>query len=107
MKKSKHIQLVLITALLAACGSKQEKQWGDGEKKVYMRSDTTARYTHTSSPFLWFFAFRAFNMMGSNGMYSRGYYNGGLNPQSNYGSNTSKRNASRGGFGRSSARASS
>jgi hypothetical protein len=106
MKKSKHIQLVLITAVLASCGKKQEKQWGDDEKKVYMRSDTTARYTHTSSPFLWYFAFRSFGMF-SNGGYSRGYYNGHLNPQSNFGSNGFKRNASRGGFGRSSSRVSS
>jgi hypothetical protein len=107
MRKSKHIQLVLITALLAACGKNHEKQWGDDEKKVYMRSDTTARYTHTSSPLLWYFAFRSFGMFGSNGSYSRGYFNGGLSPQSNFGSNGSKRNASRGGFGRSSSRVSS
>ncbi len=102
MKKSKCVQLVLITAALASCG-REEKEW-TSENKVYMRSDTTAPYSHARhhgiSP-LWFFAFRPFGSY-SNGVYQRGgYYSSALSQRSNFGSNATKAGISRGGFGRS------
>jgi hypothetical protein len=105
VKKSKHIQLVLITALLASCSDKKEAEWGEGEKKVYLRSDTTAPYTRSYvSPLLMYFAFRSFGMM-NNGQYVRGgYQSNAIHPRSNFGNNGFKQNVSRGGFGRSSFR---
>ena len=105
MKKSKHIQLVLITALLASCSNKKETEWSEGDKIVYLRSDSTAPYTRThSSPLLWYFAFRSFGMM-NNGQYVRGgYHSDAIHPISNFGSNGYKSRISRGGFGRSSFR---
>jgi hypothetical protein len=108
MRKSKQIQLVLITSLLATCGKKAETDWGEGSntKKVYMRSDTSAQYTqahygHGGSALMWYFAFRSFGMM-NGGNYSRGYHSSAISPVSNYGGNVGKRGAiSRGGFGRS------
>jgi hypothetical protein len=106
LKKSKHIQLVLITALLASCNTKKEEDWSDGQKKVYLRSDSTARYSHMSSPLLWYFAFRSFGSMNGGQYRHSGYQSNAIQPMSNYGANDSKRAALRGGFGRS-ARASS
>jgi hypothetical protein len=101
LKKSKHIQLVLITALLASCNTKKETDWSEGNKKVFLRSDSTAPYTRTHSPLLWYFAFRTFGMM-NNGRYVHGgYHSNAIHPQSNFGSNGFKNNVSRGGFGRS------
>ena len=104
MKKSKYINLVLITAVLASC-NKPEKEW-EGGNKVYLRSDTTAPYTrsHHSSgigtALLWYYAFRPYgNYM--NGNYQRaGYYSGAINPNSNIGNNGFKGAVARGGFGR-------
>lgn len=118
MKKSKIVSLVLITAALASCKNEAEKNgasgdWGDEKsgKKVYMRSDSTAQYTRThhsgmgmGTMLLWYYAFRPYsNSYG----YRSGYYSGGLSHRSNVGSNPSKSGISRGGFGRSSFRASS
>jgi hypothetical protein len=105
MKKSKYIQLVLITAALASC-NKPEKEWESGNK-VYMRSDTSAPYTqarHHSSgvagALLWYYAFRPYGNY-RNGAYERaGYYSGALSRQSNIGNNSFKGAVSRGGFGR-------
>ena len=95
MKKSKIVTLVLITAALAGC-SKEEKK--PGEKKVYMRSDTTARYSRTGF-FPYYLAFRAYGDY-RNGIFSRrGYSSGGINRQSNIGMNPVKSNIVRGGFG--------
>lgn len=102
MKKSKCVELVLITAVLAAC-NKPEKEWESGNK-VYLRSDSTAPYTHGRAPLgaaLWFFAFRPYGSF-RNGLYQRaGYYSGALNQRSNIGSNGFKTGIVRGGFGRS------
>ncbi len=105
MKKSKYIELVLITAALASC-NKPQKDWESGNK-VYMRSDTTAPYSrahyhHGSgiSPLLWYYAFRPYGNY-YNGHYQRaGYYSSGLRESSNIGSNGFKSAAVRGGFGR-------
>ena len=107
MKKSKIINLVLITSALASCNKQEEKGWEVVEPKVYMRSDSTANYTRThhstgiGTALLWYYAFRPFGSY-NNGSYQRsGYYSGGISEQSNLGSNTTKRGIVRGGIGRS------
>jgi len=105
MKKSKYINLVLITAALASC-NRPNKDWESGNK-VYMRSDTTAPYSRAhhsnggiGTALLWYYAFRPYGNY-NNGRYQRtGYYSGGINERSNIGSNISKGAISRGGFGR-------
>jgi hypothetical protein len=103
MKKSRYIQLVLITAALAAC-NRPDKDWESGNK-VYMRSDTTAPYSRAhhgglGTALLWYYAFRPYGKY-NNGQYQRaGYYSGALNRRSNIGSNGFKSAISRGGFGR-------
>ena len=104
MKKSKYIELVLITAALASC-NKANKDW-ESANKVYMRSDTTAPYSRAhyhhggGNTFLWYYAFRPYGNY-NNGRYHRaGYYSGGLHESSNIGSNGFKGAISRGGFGR-------
>jgi hypothetical protein len=102
MKKSKIVSLVLITAALASCNKTEEDgDWG-GNKKVYVRSDSTASYSHHSGgAWLWFYAFRPYGYY-SGGMYHRsGYYSGGIGHSANVGNNASKSRAARGGFGRS------
>ena len=115
MKKTKAIQLLLITATLAGCSNeKKQPEWGDGNK-TYVRGDSTAPYARThhgngmglATAALWFYAFRP---MGGyrNGTYTRsGYYSNALPTASNIGTNVAKGNIARGGFGRSGARASS
>jgi hypothetical protein len=108
MKKSKAIELVLITAALAACNDPKKPEWDDNNK-VHLRSDTTAPYTRAHSyhgggigtALLWYYAFRP---MGNyrNGRYqSAGYYSGGIAKGSNIGTNNFKGTVARGGFGRS------
>jgi hypothetical protein len=105
MKKSKRVQLVLITAALASC-QQPNKEWTSGNK-VYLRSDSTAPYTqarhHTSGGaglLLWYYAFRPYGNF-ANGQYQRaGYYSGGIHQSSNLGNNGFKGAVSRGGFGR-------
>jgi hypothetical protein len=108
MKKSKIINLVLISAALASCNKKEDSgasgDWDDNSgKKVYMRSDTTAQYTRThhhsgiGTALLWYYAFRPYSGGGMG--YRTGYYSGGLSHQSNVGRNPAKSGISRGGFG--------
>lgn len=109
MKKSKLVSLVLITAALASCNKTDTQKggasgdWGDKtEKKVYMRSDSTARYsrTHHSGGGGWYYAFRPYGSMGYGSSYNRtGFYSRGLSQSSNIGSNGMKSTISRGGFG--------
>lgn len=112
MKKSKTIQLVLITAALASCEQKSKTQdWSSGQGKTYVRADSTAGYTRThlggASALLWFYAFRPVGMFSNGGYRQAGYYSNAIPHQSNVGSNGIKNNATRGGFGRSGMRASS
>jgi len=101
MKKSKYIELVLITAALASC-NRPRNDW-QGGTKTYLRSDTTAPYTqahHGGGGFLWYYAFRPYGNY-FNGNYQRaGYYSNALHQSSNIGSNGFKGAVSRGGFGR-------
>ncbi len=105
MKKSKTIQLVLITAALASCNQKpQNNEWGSGSK-TYVRADSTAPYARTHHGFgnglLWYYAFRPYGGY-SNGFYNRsGYYSNAIHPRANVGSNGFKSGISRGGFGHS------
>jgi hypothetical protein len=112
MKKSKFVNLVLITAALASADKIAAQSGGASadwdkqpEKKVYMRSDTTARYTRThhsgiGSAILWYYAFRPYgSSYGYNGYNRTGFYSRGLSSQSNIGSNSTKSAISRGGFG--------
>jgi hypothetical protein len=122
MKKSKIVNLVLITAALATVekAAAQDGASGDwdnqNERKVYMRSDTTAPYTLThhhyhgsgiGNALLWYYAFRPYGSSGMFGYSRSGYYSGGLSERSNIGSNPMKSNIVRGGFGRSAFRAAS
>jgi hypothetical protein len=101
MKKSKHIELLLITALLAGC-HKPQKDWESGNK-TYVRSDSTAPYSRThgfAGAALWYYAFRPYGNY-YNGRYERaGYYSGAIHEGSNIGSNSFKGSVVRGGFGR-------
>ena len=105
MKKSKYIELVLITAALASCNQPKKNDWDDNNK-VHLRSDTTAPYTRVyhhngiGTALLWYYAFRPYGNY-RNGEYRRaGYYSGGIGSVSNIGSNGFKGSVARGGFGR-------
>ncbi len=107
MKKSKAINLVLITAALAACNQPAEKDW-DTNTKVHLRSDTTAPYTRVhhsgagiGTALLWYYAFRPMGNFNNNQYQRAGYYSGGIAPSSNIGRNGFKGAVTRGGFGRS------
>ncbi len=100
MKKSAHIELILITALLASCNRPTPTY----QQQVYLRSDSTAPYSRAygyhGGPHIWFYAFRPYGIY-RNGMYEKaGYYSGGIHESSNIGSNGFKSAVSRGGFGR-------
>jgi hypothetical protein len=102
MKKSKFVSLVLITSALAAC-NKPKPNWDSNE--VYIRSDSTATYTHTQGShlplFLWYYAFRPYGMFYGNGYHHAGYYSGAVSERSNVGTSAAKSAAIRGGFGSS------
>lgn len=97
MKKSKFIKLVLVTSVLAtACTEeKKEKQWGEDDSRLHVRTDTTRNeYTNHHGGYFHFYPWGYFLM----GSYHRsGYGSSGLNPRTSgeFG------NVSRGGFGRS------
>jgi hypothetical protein len=108
MKKSKMVSLVLISAALASCN---KNDLANENKKVYMRSDTTAPYSRAhptggggsslAAGMLWFYAFRPYGSY-SGGNYNRaGYYSSGLKESSNLGHNTTKKGIVKGGFGHS------
>jgi hypothetical protein len=110
MKKSAIIKLVLVASVAAACSQKKDDEWeGSTKKKVYMRSDTSASYSHARhhGGHFPFFVFRPYGMMGSNGFHRAGYYSGALHQSSNIGRNSMKSGIARSGFGRSGFRASS
>ncbi|GAB4094324.1 hypothetical protein [Flaviaesturariibacter terrae] len=106
MKKTRHIELILITAALASC-NQPKKEWDSGDTKegVYLRSDTTAPYTrahryHGGGAALWYYAFRPYGNYYGNSYQRAGYYSDALHPSSNVGSNNFKSGVTRGGFGR-------
>lgn len=106
MKKTKHIELILITAALASCHRPSpSNEWQSGNK-VYVRGDSTAPYTRAyhhgsgvGTALLWYYAFRPYGTW-YNGAYHRaGYYSGAISEHSNVGFNTGKAGIVRGGFG--------
>ncbi len=106
MKKSKHVQLILITALLASCNQPQKKDEWESGNKLHVRSDSTAPYSrvHHSSgvgnALLWYLAFRPYGNYNNNRYQRAGYYSGGISKASNVGNNGFKSSVIRGGFGR-------
>ncbi|CAA7195037.1 hypothetical protein [Chryseobacterium potabilaquae] len=110
MKKSSSIKLLFVTGLLTACTQERAGNEGKNEKKVYMRSDTTASYSRSHgfmAGYFWYHAFRPYGIH-SNGSYHRaGYYSDAISSKSNIGRNTYKGKITRGGLGRSGFRASS
>jgi hypothetical protein len=100
MKKSKVIQLVLVASVFSSCDNNDSKP----EKKVYMRSDTTANYSrahgigyHGS----YYFAFRPYGVFGNQGYTRAGYYSSAIHENANVGRNGFKSSVVRGGFGSS------
>jgi len=110
MKKSSSVKLLFVTGVLAACSQEKPKGEWNNEKKVYMRSDTTASYTRTHGfvpGYFWYHAFRPYGFY-NNGAYQKaGYYSDAISSKSNLGRNTYKGSISRGVLGRSGFRASS
>ncbi len=103
MKKSKVISFALITAALASCHKENKNNdWNTDNKKVYMRSDSTAAYSRSyfhNNGLLWYYAFRPYGYY-NNGSYSRaGYYSSGISESSNIGASSAKSSIVRGGFG--------
>lgn len=94
MKKSKCIQLVLITGLLAACSSPRSEQ-PLGNQRLHMRTDTSGRYTRAHGG-MGYYAFLPFGIYAASGYQRSGYYNNSL-----HSSSSAKGPVSRGGFGRS------
>jgi hypothetical protein len=104
MKKSGFIKLVLVAAVMSSCSNQKSRH----DKNVYLRSDTTAHYSHVRGGFHG--GFIPFIPLGiySNNRYSRaGYYSSAIHESANIGSNSFKSNVVRGGFGRSASRVSS
>lgn len=101
MKKTKLINLVLITSALASCHQAAKKDYT--KPNVYMRGDSSAPYSrthvHGSNPWLWYYAFRPYGYY-NNGLYNHtGYYSSGIHESSNIGTSTTKSGIIRGGFG--------
>ncbi len=101
MKKSKIVKLVLLASVMASCNNPTSKP----EKKVYMRSDTTASYSRATGfgghHGMFYHAFIPYGLFMNNGYSRAGYYSSGISEKSNVGRNPVKGNAVRGGFGRS------
>ena len=106
MKKSKYIELVLITAALASChqSGNKDKDWESGNH-TYIRSDSSApyspvRHSYGGGALMWYYAFRPYGNY-NYGYYQRaGYYSDAIHERANIGSNSFKGSVVRGGFGR-------
>lgn len=100
MKKSKIIELFIVASVISVTSCQDNKST---ERKVFMRTDSTANYSRAGMYAGMFYAFRPFGMFNQYTGYSRaGYYSSAINESSNVGSNAYKRSVVRGGFGRSS-----
>ncbi len=98
MKKSEFIKLVLMAAVITSCNNQQ----GKSDKRIFMRSDTTARYTHVHPGYYGgYYAFRPYGLFMNRGYARTGYFSSAIHESSNIGSNTFKGNVVRGGFGSS------
>lgn len=98
MKKSKIIKLVLVSVSLTGCHHTHEQ-----EKKVYLRSDTSARYSpaESRSHSGGYYHFYPYGIWGLSGYHRAGYYSGGIHESSNIGHSSFKSATVRGGFGSS------
>ena len=100
MKKSRHIELVLITAALASC-HKPAYHWTNGNA-VYIRSDSSAPYSRVyphNSPGVWYYAFRPYGYYSFGGYHRVGYYSDAISESGNIGHDAAKGGIVRGGFG--------
>ncbi len=98
MKKSEFIKLVLVAAVITSCNNPTTKS----ERNIYMRADTTAKYSHVHGGFHGgYFPFIAYGILRNNAYSRAGYYSSSINQSSNIGSNSFKSNVVRGGFGSS------
>lgn len=98
MKKSELIKLVLVAAVLSSCNN----QPGKSEKKIYLRSDTTANYSHVRGGFHGgYFPFIPYGLYMNNRYARAGYFSSSIHESSNVGTNAFKGNVVRGGFGSS------
>ena len=99
MKKSKLVNLVLLSVAISSCNHEKPKH----DRKVYLRSDSTAEYSRTEghSHFGGYYAFRPYGMYYSGGYRRAGYYSGGIHESSNIGHSAFKSATIRGGFGSS------
>jgi hypothetical protein len=100
MKKSQFIKLVLVAAALNSCNS--NNQWEEPQKKIYMRSDSTAKYSHVQGGFHGgYLPFIAYGIWRNNQYARAGYFSSALPQSANIGTNPFKSNIVRGGFGSS------
>lgn len=107
MKKSKIVNLVLITAALASCHKPQKQSEWQNANKVYMRADSTGSYSqarmsqgYMNDYLLWYYCFRPYGYYDTYGTYrSCGYYSSAISEHSNIGSSAAKASVVRGGFG--------
>ena len=99
MKKSKIIQLVLVVATLSVCNRSKPLH----EKRVFMRSDTTAGYSHVRyyGGARRYYVFRPYGLYTVYGYERTGFYSSAINKNSNIGYNSFKGTVVRGGFGSS------
>jgi hypothetical protein len=98
MKKSEFIKLVLVASIISSCNNQSGKQ----EKNVFMRSDTTARYSHVlQGSHGSYIPFIAYGLLSGNRFSRAGYFSNAIHESSNIGTNSSKGNVIRSGFGSS------
>ena len=100
MKKSGFIRLVLVSAALTSCSEHKS----DPEKRVFMRSDTTATYSRVHGGTIGgggYYAFRPYGIFSGNSYRRAGYFSSAINEHSNIGTNAFKGTVVRGGFGSS------
>lgn len=98
MKKSEFIKLVLVAAVLTSCNNQKNRP----DKKVFMRSDTTAHYSNVHGGFHGgYYGFIPLGVYTNRGYVRAGYYSSAIHENSNIGTNPFKSNVVRGGFGRS------
>lgn len=98
MKKSSLVQVVLLAAVLASCNNRKNT----ADKKVHIRTDSTAHYSRSSSGIhSSYYVFRPYGTYNREGYNKAGYYSSAISENSNIGHNQNKGGIVRGGFGRS------
>ena len=98
MKKSEFIKLVLVAAAITSCSPHNSKS----DRRIFMRSDTTAGYSHVQGGFHGgYFPFIPYGIYSNNRYARAGYYSSAMPVSSNIGSNAFKGTVVRGGFGTS------